>query len=361
MGRPWRKHIDSEELDALVPSPSESSGAMSPHSSADLFQMQLHVISCTDCHEKFTHYQQLVNGLWDRVPESTVPRAECPTEDDVNWAEVAAGLWPELKARQLITHAAVCDYCGSRLRAAVRERRSREIQDAARPTVSRHKRRTPAHAWSFSSPPAWFPVAVAMILMVVWWSAKPFLVSRPLSGIQVAKLAVRTHQQHVQGNFPLGLHTDSRETLNDWLHSKTGLVVPKPGSMAVSDEQPSYRLEGAQLLPVGSQTGAYISYESIAPDTAAGIVSLMVTPDSAAIAGGGVEVDFPKVRFHYSAVDGYKVVTWSVHGMTYALVSSENLHAQRSCLVCHMSTKDPALHRTPTFSSMERNLVPLWQ
>src|ERR1700757_3583097 len=44
------------------------------------------------------------------------PEAGCPA--DVDWDEVAAGVWPEWKARQLIAHAALCAHCGFLLRAA---------------------------------------------------------------------------------------------------------------------------------------------------------------------------------------------------------------------------------------------------
>ena len=91
-----------------------------------------------------------------------------------------------------------------------------------------------------------------------------------------------------------------------------------PASLEVPGEERPYRLEGARLLQMGGKTAAYIAYQM-----QTGPVSLMVTPDSVAVASGGVEVNFKKVSFHYGMVDGYKVVTWSLHGLTYALVSQE--------------------------------------
>ena len=52
------------------------------------------------------------------VSEAAPRGADCPKDEDVDWHEVAAGLWPELKAKQLIMHAALCDHCGPLLRAA---------------------------------------------------------------------------------------------------------------------------------------------------------------------------------------------------------------------------------------------------
>jgi hypothetical protein len=43
---------------------------------------------------------------------SRTAEIDCPYDEDVDWHEVAAGLWPELKAKQLIMHAALCDHCG---------------------------------------------------------------------------------------------------------------------------------------------------------------------------------------------------------------------------------------------------------
>ena|SRR5215831_15274036 len=59
-------------------------------------------------------------------------------------------------------------------------------------------------------------------------------------------------------------------------------------------------------------------------------------------------VSFKKVRFHYYSIEGYKVVTWSVHGLTYALVSQEGNRTQRSCMVCHSTMRDRDLSNTPT-------------
>jgi hypothetical protein len=73
----------------------------------------------------------------------------------------------------------------------------------------------------------------------------------------------------------------------------------------------------------------------------------MVAPDSVAVASGGVEVNFKKVSFHYRTVEGFKVVTWSLKGKTYALVSQEGNSTQRSCMVCHSDMGDRDLSQTP--------------
>ncbi len=110
-------------------------------------------------------------------------------------------------------------------------------------------------------------------------------------------------------------------------------------------------------MHVGRKTAAYIAYQM-----QTGPVSLIVTNDSVAVASEGVQVDFEKVSFHYATVEGYKVVTWSVHGLTYALVSQEGNSTQRSCMVCHSAMRDRDLSQTPTPLRVEGTAVqPVWQ
>jgi hypothetical protein len=46
------------------------------------------------------------------------------------------------------------------------------------------------------------------------------------------------------------------------------------------------------------------------------------------------------LTFHYNAIHGLKVITWSDRGLTYALVSDLEERGQQSCIVCHQGTKD---------------------
>ena len=111
------------------------------------------------------------------------------------------------------------------------------------------------------------------------------------------------------------------------------------------------------MLQIAGKTAAYIAYQM-----PTGPVSLIVTPDSVALASGGVEVNFRKVSFHYGMVDGYKVVTWSLHGLTYALVSQEGNATQQSCMVCHSAMRDRDLSHTRSPLYIERNsLEPILQ
>src|SRR5262249_33618555 len=151
------------------------------------------------------------------------------------------------------------------------------------------------------------------------------------------------HRRHTQRRIALDRYSSSEDAINNWLRAKSQIHLILPKSDALPEADKPYRLEGAQLLQLSGKDAAYIAYQM-----PTGPVSLMVAPNSIAIASGGMVLHFQKVSFHYSTVNGYKVVTWSVHGLTYALVSEEGNHTQRSCMVCHSAMGDRDLTRVPT-------------
>jgi len=351
LGRPIGKHIDNQELDALVPTSSE--GGHEPHklSPEIVSEAESHAATCEDCAAKVSNYRRLVNGTRKVSTSAAAPyRANCPKDSDVDWHEVAAGLWPEAKARQLIMHAALCDHCGPLLRAAT----------SADPTPEEAKLLTELKAPSrpdlFFPPgpaspsrrqfPRWLVPALALVAIVGAFIARHSS-SMPLSGPQLAELAVRTHRQHERGQLPLEVSADSQQKLNQWFATKAPFSLALPASPAAPGEERPYRLEGARLVQVGDKTAAFIAYRTQTAELQTAPASLVVAPDSVAVASGGVEVDFKKVSFHYSTVEGYKVVTWSLHGLTYALVSEEGNNTQQSCMICHSAMRDRDLSHTP--------------
>ncbi len=177
----------------------------------------------------------------------------------------------------------------------------------------------------------------------------------PLSGPKLAEFAVSTYKQHARGSLALDVRSESQQALNEWFKIKSPFSLALPASPAAPGEERPYRLEGARLVELGGKTAAYIAYRM-----QTGPVGLMVTPDSVAVASGGVEVDFKKVSFHYGMVEGYKVVSWSIHGLTYALVSQEGNSTQQSCMVCHSAMRDRELSHTPTPLGARKNIVELF-
>jgi hypothetical protein len=163
-----------------------------------------------------------------------------------------------------------------------------------------------------------------------------------LPGSKFAEFAASIHRQHAHGNLALDISSDSQGTLNEWFKAKSPFFLALPASPPGPGEERPFRLEGARLMQVGGQTAVYIAYQM-----ETGPVSLIVAPASVAVASGGVKVDFKKVSFHYRTLEGYKVVTWSLSGRTYALVSQEGNSSQQSCMVCHSPMRDRDLSRTP--------------
>src|SRR5690349_13310574 len=98
LGRAFDKHIDNKELNALVPSSSEGAQELHGLSLDAVREAERHVRLCADCSQKVSNYRQLVSRSSNTlVSKAAQPMADCPREEDVDWHEVAAGLWPELR------------------------------------------------------------------------------------------------------------------------------------------------------------------------------------------------------------------------------------------------------------------------
>jgi hypothetical protein len=169
-----------------------------------------------------------------------------------------------------------------------------------------------------------------------------------LSGPTFAEFAVRTHRQYAQGSLTLDVRSDSQQTLNEWLKVTLPFSLALPASPEAPGEDRPYRLQGARIVRVGGKSAAFIAYQLQTAQLQTAAASLMVTPDSVAVASGGLKIDYKKVSFHYATLEGYRVVTWSLLGRTYALVSQEGNSTQRSCMVCHSAMRDRDLSQTPT-------------
>lgn len=357
MGRPRGKHLDNRELDALVPSPGEGAQEMGELSPAAMRDAQRHADSCVECARKVWQYRQLVKGCSKpMVPEP--PGTMCPKLSDDDWGEVAAGLWPEPRAMQLIAHAASCDHCGPLLRSGVR---LHDLREGIPSRVASSPCRAPRFQshWAFTR---WLVPVMALVVIVGVLRTMPSSLRSSFSGAKFAKFAVDTHRQHAQGKLALDLRSSSLQDLNEWLKAKSPFSVSLPASPIESGEERPYYLQGARLVQVDDKAADFIAYQVKTPTLQTTAASLMVMRDSVAVASGGIQVNFKKVTFHYSTVEGYKVVTWSVHGLTYALVSEEGNSTQRSCMVCHSAMRDRDLSHTPAPLRLEGNVSrPVWQ
>ena len=364
MGRPFDKHIDERELDALVPTFAVDSRGMDIPRPASLCEAERHLASCPECRRKVAQYLQVVGRMNLGDSTSRTPQADCPR--DIDWHDVAAGLWPELRTEQLIAHAARCGHCGPLLRAASADEPTpqeqallAQLKAPARPALQATRLGAANHHSSmwrrFLDWKILVPASALLVLVAALSAGRPSS-SAPLYGTELAQFAAIEHRQHFQGDLALEVQTDSQTMLNQWLHEKSefSLALPAPSEPPRPDLP--YQVEGARLVRIRNKAAVYIAYRMPANP-----VSLIVTPLSVAVASGGVEAAFKKVSFHYYTIQGYKVVTWSVHGLTYALVSEEGNTTQRSCMVCHSSMRDRDLSRTPTPLADRNNIAePAW-
>src|SRR5262249_53884438 len=202
MERPSDKHIDDQELSALLPPCSDEGQEVHGSPSASIREAERHLASCAECRRKLSQYRQVVNRSSNiHAPEASAPQPDCPT--DVDWDEVAAGLWPELKTQQLITHAARCAYCGPLLRAAAtdneptpqEEELLAQLKAPSRPALQATKEPAPAnHPLSiWRELMDWrvlVPVGALLVLVAVLSASRRS--SSPLSGLELAQFAAST-------------------------------------------------------------------------------------------------------------------------------------------------------------------------
>jgi anti-sigma factor (TIGR02949 family) len=180
---------------------------------------------------------------------------------------------------------------------------------------------------------------VAASLMLVALAISVILINRPYESEpklpEFALMAVNTHQRRIQNRLPLEISTDSPEAISKWFAGKVPFQLELPRYQESSGQEKLYSLEGARLVGFHDDYAAYVAYQMRSRP-----ISLVVTSSSVAQPSGGEEIASKGLTFHYHMIDGYKVITWSDRGLTYALVSDLEERGQQSCIVCHAGTKD---------------------
>ena len=356
------QHLDQRELQALVQPLSRTASEPASLLSGTIRVAEEHLLTCESCQEAVSRYRQLLRIRSSMDPRNAASGPQCRTGEGIDWNEVAAGLWPEQRAKQLIMHAAVCDQCGPLLRSATVVEDDANADEERLLTSLSHPSRPDLTIASSEKPSRWFMKwlvpAVALALLFVVVIAKPPLPSTSVSAQQLSEFAVQTHERHAQGRLALDFRTNSPEALNAWFREKASFSLVLPTSPIPPDQAPvPYHLEGAQLVRLGRGSAAYIAYKM-----QTGPVGLMVAPASLVVASGGKQVNINQLAFHYSVVEKYRVVSWSVHGLTYALISQEANNTQSSCMVCHSALRDRDFTQTPTpLASTPNPLEPLLQ
>ena len=152
--------------------------------------------------------------------------------------------------------------------------------------------------------------------------------------------AITTHTREIAGQLPLELRTNSEAEITQWFTRKVPFRFRLPNYSQGQKQKDLYTLRGSRLVAFKGDYAAYVAYR-IGPQP----ISLLVTSTSSAIASGGEATMSKGIAFHSHRRDGLQVFTWSVHGLTYALVSSVSVSGRQSCVVCHADSKGRELLR----------------
>lgn len=176
---------------------------------------------------------------------------------------------------------------------------------------------------------------VVLLPVLVWQFVRQ--TDTPANGkpSKFALMAAETHLRHLRGQLPLEMESARPQDISGWFSNKVNFSVKLPNYQESSGQEKLYTLEGARLVSFENDYAAYVAYRMKERP-----ISLVITSDSVARPSGGEEIASRGLRFHYNAIDGLKVITWSDRGLTYALVSDLDERGQQSCIVCHEGTKD---------------------
>jgi anti-sigma factor RsiW len=176
---------------------------------------------------------------------------------------------------------------------------------------------------------------VLLVPIVVWWTISR---SNNPTASSFALMAADHHLRRTRGQLPLEVETAAPQVISNWFANKVHFSVKLPNYQESSGQERLYELEGARLVGYKDDYAAYVAYRMKQQP-----ISLVITSDSVVKPSGGEEIVARGLKFHYNAIHGLKVLTWSDRGLTYALVSDLEERGQQSCIVCHQGTKDQDL------------------
>lgn len=155
------------------------------------------------------------------------------------------------------------------------------------------------------------------------------------SASSFALMAADTHLRHIRGQLPLEMLSTEPREVSEWFDNKVDFRVKIPNYQETPGLEKLYTMEGARLVAYNNDYAAYVAYQMNEHP-----ISLVITSDSVGQPFGGEEIKAKGLVFHYNAIHGLKVLTWSDRGLTYALVSDLEERGQKSCVVCHQDIKE---------------------
>jgi len=160
-------------------------------------------------------------------------------------------------------------------------------------------------------------------------------VVRQARAADYVETAVAAHRNYLDGKLSPELQTNSPEQVTAWFNGKVPFAFRLPRAQVTLQSLPAYQLTGATLVKYRGKPAALVTYQKLTER-----ISLLVASTDSAVVAGGDEVRAGNLIFHYRTDQRFKVVTWSNHGLSYALVSAVSGSARESCMVCHQSMAD---------------------
>jgi len=228
------------------------------------------------------------------------------------------------------------------LRARIAAAAAEQVAAVSRASVRNHRTRLQyLTRWLLDVSLAfrWKRLAAMTLVSVLGLVIIPDAVQR-VRATDYVEAATQLHQSHLNGVLPLQCRSHSPEVVTAWFAGKTPFHFQLPASQSVPNSKPVYWLTGARLVSYKGSPAALVAYE-----TPTEKISLLIASSKSAVVAGGEEVHSGGLTFHYRSGANLQVITWTNHGLTYALVSSLTGSPQRSCLVCHQDMADQNLFK----------------
>jgi anti-sigma factor RsiW len=185
----------------------------------------------------------------------------------------------------------------------------------------------------------WKPLTTTAAVLVLSLVFIPGAVER-VRAMDYVEAATEIHRSYLDGDLPLQCRSHSPDAVTAWFAGKTSFHFQLPAPQTVPNGKAVYWLTGARLVTYQGSPAALVAYE-----TPSEKISLLVASSKSAVVAGGEEVRAGNLMFHYRTAANSTVITWTNHGLAYALVSPLTGSPQHSCLVCHQSMPDQNLFK----------------
>ncbi len=210
---------------------------------------------------------------------------------------------------------------------------------AVQPVMPAAQSRQVANTRGWLRLPRWRLLIAAATVIVLFFLIQPIMVRQARADSYV-NAAVTSHHQVVEDRLSFGIRSNSAKEVTAWIAGRVPFNFRLPIPANTRPIQPAYRLAGASLINFREHPAALVTYERQRDK-----VTLLVASNRYATVAGGNRIRHQNLIFHYFTVDGATVTTWSNHGLSYALVTSNSSAEQdlKPCLVCHQDIPDRRL------------------